>query len=272
MCQLEASLKVQSFFMMDENFLLDRLRALRLLELMEQHEKAWALYVFSSASALAPTHRATRAAGGDLGLAGPGRRRQPLREAPRHRHAGPGPPLQAHGTRVLGSTIIGLENHTPENIDAAIEHAVQRRHRLPPVHALHAASGHPAACRALGPGRIGRNREPACRRSWPVGLQLPPSPHPRRPGDGADPAGLSAGLRGQRPERGADGADHVGGLEAAQEPSRIRASAAASPGRPGTCPPSTRPWSPRRGSTTGAIRRCGRRSTRFSAGCTASSA
>ena len=32
--------------------------------------------------------------------------------------------LQAHGTRVLGSTIIGLEDHTPENIDAAIEHAV----------------------------------------------------------------------------------------------------------------------------------------------------
>ena len=25
---------------------------------------------------------------------------------------------------MLGSTIIGLENHTPENIDEAIEHAV----------------------------------------------------------------------------------------------------------------------------------------------------
>jgi hypothetical protein len=31
--------------------------------------------------------------------------------------------LQSHGIRVLGSTIIGLEDHTPENIDAAIEHA-----------------------------------------------------------------------------------------------------------------------------------------------------
>ena len=33
--------------------------------------------------------------------------------------------LQSNGIRVLGSTIIGLENHTPENIDEAIDHAVR---------------------------------------------------------------------------------------------------------------------------------------------------
>ena len=33
--------------------------------------------------------------------------------------------LQSHGIRVLGSTIIGLEEHTPENIDQVIEHAVR---------------------------------------------------------------------------------------------------------------------------------------------------
>ena len=33
--------------------------------------------------------------------------------------------LQSHGIRVLGSTIIGLENHTPENIDEAIDYAVR---------------------------------------------------------------------------------------------------------------------------------------------------
>lgn len=32
--------------------------------------------------------------------------------------------LQAHGISVLGSTIIGLEEHTPENLDEAIEYAV----------------------------------------------------------------------------------------------------------------------------------------------------
>ena len=33
--------------------------------------------------------------------------------------------LQAHGIRVLGSTIIGLENHTPENIQEVIDCAVR---------------------------------------------------------------------------------------------------------------------------------------------------
>jgi biotin synthase-like enzyme len=32
--------------------------------------------------------------------------------------------LQSHGIRVLGSSIIGLEHHTPENIDQVIAHAV----------------------------------------------------------------------------------------------------------------------------------------------------
>jgi hypothetical protein len=32
--------------------------------------------------------------------------------------------LQSHGIRVLGSSIIGLESHTPQNIDQAIDHAV----------------------------------------------------------------------------------------------------------------------------------------------------
>jgi hypothetical protein len=32
--------------------------------------------------------------------------------------------LQSHGIRVLGSTIIGLENHTPENITETIDYAV----------------------------------------------------------------------------------------------------------------------------------------------------
>lgn len=52
MCQMEQSMQVQSFFMMDENFLLHRKRALRLLELMEKHGKAWSLDVFSSANVL----------------------------------------------------------------------------------------------------------------------------------------------------------------------------------------------------------------------------
>jgi len=52
MCQLEREMQVQSFFIMDENFLFHRKRALRLLELIEEHGKAWSLYVFSSANVL----------------------------------------------------------------------------------------------------------------------------------------------------------------------------------------------------------------------------
>jgi hypothetical protein len=33
--------------------------------------------------------------------------------------------LQSHGIRVLGSSIIGMEEHTPDNIDQAIDYAVQ---------------------------------------------------------------------------------------------------------------------------------------------------
>ena len=50
--RIEKALKVNSFFVLDENFLLHRKRALRLLELMKQHEKSWSLYVFSSARVL----------------------------------------------------------------------------------------------------------------------------------------------------------------------------------------------------------------------------
>ena len=52
MCEMEKKLKVKSFFTLDENFLLHKKRALRLLELMEANRKSWAIYVFSSARVL----------------------------------------------------------------------------------------------------------------------------------------------------------------------------------------------------------------------------
>ena len=145
MCQLEANLKVQSFFMMDENFLLDRVRALRLLELMERHDKAWALYVFSSAGVLRSYSIEQLVRLGLtwvwLGLEGEDSRYTKLRGTDTRALVRR---LQAHGTRVLGSTIIGLENHSPENIDARDRARRAPRHRLPPVHALHAAARHAA--------------------------------------------------------------------------------------------------------------------------------
>ncbi len=52
MCQMEKHMHVRSFFVMDENFLFHRKRALRLLELMERKGKSWSLDVFSSANVL----------------------------------------------------------------------------------------------------------------------------------------------------------------------------------------------------------------------------
>ena len=52
MSSMEAKLKVRSFFMMDENFLLYRKRAMQLLERMQAAGKSWELYVFSSVNAI----------------------------------------------------------------------------------------------------------------------------------------------------------------------------------------------------------------------------
>ncbi|OHB71243.1 MAG: hypothetical protein A2V70_15160 [Planctomycetes bacterium RBG_13_63_9] len=126
MCRLEEELQVQSFFVMDENFLLHRKRALRLLELMEQHGKAWSLDVFSSANVLR-SYTIEQLVGLGIcwvwmGIEGKDSQYTKLRgidtfELIRE--------LQSHGIRVLGSTIIGLENHTPENIDEAIDYAAR---------------------------------------------------------------------------------------------------------------------------------------------------
>jgi hypothetical protein len=126
MCQLECELQCKSFFCMDENFLLHRKRALRLLELMEEHDKSWALYVFSSANVLRSytIDQLVRLGISWVWMGIEGRNSQYVKlqgvdtfDLVRE--------LQSHGIRVLGSTIIGLEEHTPENIDEAIEHAAR---------------------------------------------------------------------------------------------------------------------------------------------------
>lgn len=126
MHQLETSMQVQSFFVMDENFLLHRRRALRLLELMEQHDKAWSLYVFSSANVLS-TYTTEQLLGLGvswvwMGLEGENSQYAKLKNINTHNTVAD---LQAHGIHVLGSTIIGFDEHTPENIDSVIEHAIR---------------------------------------------------------------------------------------------------------------------------------------------------
>ena len=126
MCEIEADLKVGAFFVMDENFLLNRTRTLRLLELMIANKKDWALFVFSSARVIKSYTMEQLIRLGIswvwMGLEGEDSQYAKLNGVDTLELV---ETLQSHGIRVLGSTIIGLEEHTPENIEAAIERAVR---------------------------------------------------------------------------------------------------------------------------------------------------
>lgn len=125
MCGMESSLKVRSFFMMDENFLLYRKRAMELLDRMKAEGKAWALYVFSSANAISKyTMRELVELGISwiwMGLESP---RSGYAKLKGHDTVALTKELREHGIKLLGSTIVGLDHHTPENIGDEIEHAV----------------------------------------------------------------------------------------------------------------------------------------------------
>ena len=125
MADAEREIGTRAFFMMDENFLLYKNRALELLDLMKANGKAWSLYVFSSANAIRKYEpRELVELGVEwiwLGLESTGNGYEKLKVTDTLALARE---LQSHGIRVHGSTIIGLEHHTPENIDEMIDHAV----------------------------------------------------------------------------------------------------------------------------------------------------
>jgi radical SAM superfamily enzyme YgiQ (UPF0313 family) len=125
MCDAETRLGVKSFFVMDENFLLYKERAMELLEQMKQKGKAWTLYVFSSANAISKYKMRELVELGVawiwMGLEAQQSEYSKLKGADTIKLT---KELQAHGIGVLGSTIVGLEHHTPDNIQAEIEHAV----------------------------------------------------------------------------------------------------------------------------------------------------
>jgi len=125
MSEMEAEMNVRSFFVMDENFLLNRKRALELLELMKANGKAWTLYVFSSANAIKKyTMRELVELGVSwiwMGLESPQATYAKLKG---HDTLALTKELREHGIKLLGSTIVGLEHHTPENIEEEIEYAV----------------------------------------------------------------------------------------------------------------------------------------------------
>jgi radical SAM superfamily enzyme YgiQ (UPF0313 family) len=125
MAGLEKKLNTKSFFILDENFLLHRTRALGLLEQMKKHKKSWAIYVFSSARVLRSYKIEQLVELGIswvwMGLEGKESQYAKLAGIDTRKLV---TDLQEHGIRVLGSSIIGLEEHTPENIAQVVNHAV----------------------------------------------------------------------------------------------------------------------------------------------------
>lgn len=126
MCDIEQKLKVRSFFVLDENFLLHRKRALRLLELMEANNKSWSLSVFSSARVL-KSYTMEQLLGLGIGFVWMGLEGE---ESAYDKLKGVDTlglvqHLQENGIRVLGSSILGLEDHRPEDLGGIIDYAVR---------------------------------------------------------------------------------------------------------------------------------------------------
>ncbi len=121
----ESTMKVQTFFIMDENFLLHRNRAMQLLERMKAAGKSWGMAVFASANAIRKYSMKELAELGVswiwMGLESQSSGYAKLQGSDTFELTRE---LRSHGIRVQGSTIIGLEHHTPDNIEEEIERAV----------------------------------------------------------------------------------------------------------------------------------------------------
>jgi radical SAM superfamily enzyme YgiQ (UPF0313 family) len=125
MQQMESELGVHSFFVMDENFLLHRKRAVSLLDRMKEAGKMWTMSVFASANAIRQYSMQELVDLGVswlwMGLESPRAGYSKLQGTDTRQLTRE---LREHGIRVQGSTIIGLEHHTPDNIVSEIEYAV----------------------------------------------------------------------------------------------------------------------------------------------------
>ncbi len=123
--RLEDKHGTRNFFIMDENFLLQKKRVMELLALMKRAGKSWGFNIFSSANAIAKYTSEELVEIGIasiwLGLESPKSNYSKLDGTDTLQLSRE---LRAHGIVLLGSTIIGLEHHTPANIDDEIEHAV----------------------------------------------------------------------------------------------------------------------------------------------------
>ena len=145
----------RSFFIMDENFLLQKRRVMELLALMKAAGKSWTFNIFSSANAIAKYTYEELAEIGIatiwLGLESPRSNYAKLDGADTLKLTRE---LREHGIVLLGSTIIGLEHHTPENINEEIEHAIAHETDLHQFMLYTPVPGTPLYFEMAGQGRL----------------------------------------------------------------------------------------------------------------------
>jgi len=129
-CRLAAERGSEEFFIMDENFLKDRQRALDLLGLMERHGRTFQFNIFSSAEAITAfgVDNMQRLGVGFVWIgvescSATGNFDKNVGIDPRRLVA----ELQARGILVLASGILCQEHHTPDNIQQDIDFMVGLR-------------------------------------------------------------------------------------------------------------------------------------------------
>jgi hypothetical protein len=126
-CRIADERKSNDFFVMDENFLKDRTRAMELLAEMEAHKRFFDFSIFSSAEAIQAFGVENLAR---LGVKFLWMGVECLGQAENfEKNRGLNPKaliqdLRDHGISVLASGILCMEHHTPDNIQIDIDHLV----------------------------------------------------------------------------------------------------------------------------------------------------
>ncbi len=140
-CRVADERGTDSFFVMDENFLKDRDRALELLAEMERHQRFFRFHIFSSAEAITAfgIDNLVRLGVDLLWIGFESRSRQSL-FAKNHGIDARAlvQDLRDRGIAVLASGILCMEHHTPDNIQQDIDYPGRSRGGLRAVHAVDA--------------------------------------------------------------------------------------------------------------------------------------
>jgi hypothetical protein len=125
-CRIADARCTPVFSVMDENFLKDRARALELLAEMEKHQRWFHFYTSSSAEAIAAfgVENMVRLGVNMVWIGFESQDRNAYAKNSGIDAAQLVRDLRDHGISVLGSAILCMEHHTPDNIANDIEHVV----------------------------------------------------------------------------------------------------------------------------------------------------